>query len=162
VPAVHLFTGAHADYHKPSDTPEKVNYDGLRRVADLVDALARKIADAPERMKFVKVEGAAPIVSGAPRKGATPYLGLMPDYGHDGPGVKLAGVSPGSPADKAGFKENDVILKIQDRECADVKAYSAEFFKLKPGDEIALTYERAGKLDTVKVKIAAKEARSDE
>ena len=161
VPAVHLFTGAHADYHKPSDTADKVNYDGLRRVAGLVETLARRIADAPERMKFVKVQGAAPIVSGA-RKGATPYLGLMPDYGHDGPGVKLAGVSPGSPADKAGFRENDVILQVDGRECADVKAYSAEFFKMKPGDEIALTYERAGKRDTVKVKLAAKEARSDE
>ena len=76
--------------------------------------------------------------------------------------MKLAGVSPGSPADKAGFRENDVILQVDGRECADVKAYSAEFFKMKPGDEIALTYERAGKRDTVKVKLAAKEARSDE
>ncbi|HEX7898760.1 MAG TPA: M28 family peptidase [Planctomycetota bacterium] len=161
VPAVHLFTGAHADYHKPSDTAEKVNYDGLRRVAALVETLARRIADAPQRMKFVKVEGAAPL-PGGPRKGATPYLGLLPDYGHDGPGVKLAGVTPGSPADKAGFREDDVILQVDGRDCADVKAYSAEFFKMRPGDEIALTYERAGKRDTLKVKLAAKEARSDE
>ena len=161
VPAVHLFTGAHADYHKPSDTAEKVNFDGLRRVTDLVEILARRIADAPERMKFVKVEGAAPLTSG-PRKGATPYLGLMPDYGHDGPGVKLAGVAPGSPADRAGFKEGDVILQFDGRDCADVKVYSAEFFKRRPGEEIALTFERGGRRDTVKVKLAAKEARSDE
>jgi hypothetical protein len=161
IPAVHLFTGSHADYHKPSDTAEKLNYDGLRRIADLVETLARRIGDAPERMKFVKVEGAAPM-SPAPRKGATPYLGLMPDYGHDGPGVKLAGVAPGSPAEKAGLKENDVILQVDGRDCADVKVYSAEFFKKKPGDEMALTYERGGKRDTVKVKLASKEARSDE
>lgn len=161
IPAVHLFTGSHADYHKPSDTAEKLNYDGLRRIADLVETLARRIGDAPERMKFVKVEGAAPM-SPAPRKGATPYLGLMPDYGHDGPGVKLAGVAPGSPAEKAGLKENDVILQVDGRDCADVKVYSAEFFKKKPGDEMALTFERGGKRDVVKVKLASKEARSEE
>ncbi len=161
IPAIHLFTGAHADYHKPSDTADKVNFDGLRRVSDLVESLARRIADAPERMKFVKVEGAAPI-TGAPRKGATPYLGLMPDYGHDGPGVKLAGVAPGSPAEKAGLRENDVILQFDGRDCADVKAYSAEFFKRRPGEEVSLTYERGGKRDTVKVKLLAKEARSEE
>lgn len=161
IPAVHLFTGAHADWHQPSDTPDKLNYDGLSRVSLFVEQLGRRIADAPERVKFVKVEGAAPITA-TPRKGATPYLGLMPDYGHDGPGVKLAGVAPGSPAEKAGLRENDVILQFDGRDCADVKAYSAEFFKRSPGEEISLTFDRGGKRDVVKVKLLAKESRSEE
>ncbi len=55
IPAIHLFTGAHADYHKPGDTADKINYDGLRQVADLVENLARKVGDAPERMVYVKL-----------------------------------------------------------------------------------------------------------
>jgi hypothetical protein len=161
VPAVHLFTGAHADYHKPTDTAEKLNYDGLRRIADLVETLARRIADAPERMAFRKVAGAAPM-TGGPAAGRTPYLGLMPDYGHDGPGVKLAGVAPGSPAERAGLRENDLIVQVDGKDTADVKAYSAEFFKKKPGDEMALTVDRGGKREILKVKLVAKEARSDE
>src|SRR5262249_37585115 len=101
IPAVHLFTGAHPDYHKPGDTAEKLNYDGLRKVADLVETLARRIADAPERMTFVKPPPSASLPK--PGKGGTPYFGVMPDYGYDGKGVRLQGVAPGSPAEKAGL-----------------------------------------------------------
>jgi hypothetical protein len=159
VPAVHLFTGAHPDYHKPGDTADKVNYDGLRKVADLVETLARRIADAPEKMQFVKPPpSAAPPKAG---KGGTPYFGVMPDYGYDGKGVKLQGVAPGSPAEKAGLKEGDVLLSLNDKEFEDVKGYSAIFFALKPGDEVTLGFERGGKRATVKATLMAKN-RSDE
>jgi hypothetical protein len=159
IPAVHLFTGAHADYHKPGDTADKLNYDGMRQVADLVESLARRLGDAPERMKFVK----PPPQAQAPRagKGGTPYFGVMPDYGYDGKGVRLQGVAPGSPAEKAGLKEGDVLLSLNGRDFDDVKAYSAIFFGLKPGDDITLGYDRDGKKSTVKATLLAKN-RSDE
>lgn len=159
IPAVHLFTGAHADYHKAGDTADKLNYDGLRKVADLVETLARRIADAPEKMEFVKPEPSA----SAPRagKGGTPYFGVMPDYGYDGKGVKLQGVAPGSPAEKAGLKEGDVLLSLNDKDFEDVKGYSSIFFALKPGDEITLGFERDGKRKSVKATLLAKN-RSDE
>jgi hypothetical protein len=159
IPAVHLFTGAHPDYHKAGDTADKINYDGLRKVADLVETLARRIGDAPEKMDFVK----PPPSSALPRpgKGGTPYFGVMPDYGYDGKGVKLQGVAPGSPAEKAGLKEGDVLLSLNDKDFEDVKGYSSIFFALKPGDEITLGYERAGKRQTVKATLMVKN-RSDE
>jgi len=159
IPAVHLFTGAHADYHKPGDTADKVNFDGLRKVADLVETLARRVADAPERMAFVKPPPSAAVPRAG--KGGTPYFGVMPDYGFDGKGVKLAGVAPGSPAEKAGLKEGDLLLSINGKDFEDVKGYSAIFFGLKPGDEITLDVERNGKRSSLKATVSAKN-RSDE
>jgi hypothetical protein len=159
IPAVHLFTGSHLDYHKVGDTADKVNYDGLRSVADLVETLARRIADAPEKMAFVK----PPPSAAQPRagKGGTPYFGVIPDYGFDGKGLKLHGVAPGSPAEKAGLKENDILVSINGKDFEDVKGYSAIFFALKPGDEITLGLDRDGKRVTVKATLMAKN-RSDE
>jgi hypothetical protein len=159
IPAVHLFTGAHADYHKAGDTAEKLNYEGLRKVADLVETLARRIADAPEKMQFVKPPPSAALPRGG--KGGTPYFGVMPDYGFDGKGVKLQGVAPGSPAEKAGLKEGDLLYSLNGQEFEDVKGYSAIFFALKPGDEITLGYEREGKRKSVKASLMVKN-RSDE
>jgi len=160
IPAVHLFTGAHADYHKPGDTADKLNFDGMRRVADLVETLARRVADAPERMKFVKPAPSAEL----PRvgKGGIPYFGVMPDYGYDGKGVKLQGVSPGSPAEKAGLKEGDLLLTLNGMDFEDIKAYSAIFFGLKPGDEITLGYEREGKKSTAKARLLTKKMTTEE
>lgn len=159
IPAVHLFTGAHPDYHKPGDTADKINYEGLKKVADLVETLARRIADASERMVFVKPAPSAELPKAG--KGGTPYFGVMPDYGFDGKGVRLAGVAPGSPAEKAGLQEGDLLLSINEQEFEDVKGYSAIFFALKPGMELTLGYERGGKRKTVKATLQSKN-RSDE
>jgi len=159
IPAVHLFTGAHADYHKPGDTAEKLNYDGLRKVSALAETLARRIADAPEKMQFIKPPPSAALPKAG--KGGTPYFGVMPDYGYDGKGVKLQGVAPGSPAEKAGLREGDVLLSLNDKDFEDVKGYSAIFFALKPGDEITLGFERDGKRKSVKATLMTKN-RSDE
>jgi hypothetical protein len=159
VPSVHLFTGAHPDYHKPGDTADKVNYDGLRSVADVVETLARRIGDAPEKMQFIKPPPSASLPRAG--KGGTPYFGVMPDYGYDGKGVKLSGVAPGSPAEKAGLKENDVLVSLNGKDFEDVKGYSAIFFALRPGDEITVGVDRDGKRLSVKATLMAKN-RSDE
>ena len=159
VPSVHLFTGAHPDYHKPGDTADKINYDGLKSVADVVETLARRIADAPEKMQFIKPPPSASLPRAG--KGGTPYFGVMPDYGYDGKGVKLSGVAPGSPAEKAGLKEDDVLVSLNGKDFEDVKGYSSIFFALKPGDEITVGFDRDGKRLTVKAVLMAKN-RSDE
>jgi hypothetical protein len=143
IPSVHLFTGSHPDYHKPGDVAEKINFAGLKEIADLTETLVRRLADAPDRMAFVKPP-ATEEPAGRPRPGAMPYLGLMPDYSFEGKGVRLDGVSPGSPADRAGLREGDVIRMLNGKDVDDVKVYSAAFFQLKPGDELRLDVDRGG------------------
>ena len=76
-------------------------------------------------------------------------------------GVKLQGVAPGSPAEKAGLQEGDVLLSINDKDFEDVKGYSSIFFAMKPGDEITLGFERGGKRKTVKALLLSKNQPED-
>jgi serine protease Do len=75
--------------------------------------------------------------------------------------VRLAGVAPGSPAEKSGLKEGDVITKVDGKDCEEVKAYSALFFSKRPGQEMLLDYLRDGKPATLKVVLGVKRT-SDE
>ncbi len=159
VPSLHLFTGSHPDYHKPGDTADKIDYAGLGRVADFTEKLVRRIADAPDRIKYQKVE--MPAATGPARPGAQPYFGSMPDYGHEGKGVRLAGVAAGSPAEKAGLKEGDVIVALNDIDIADVNIYSQVLFARKPGEELRIAYERGGKRMAAKA-VLAERRKSDE
>jgi hypothetical protein len=160
VPSVHLFTGAHPDYHKPGDVAEKINYAGLARVTDLAETLVRRLADDPGRMVFVKPK-ADDTALPAPGPGGMPYLGLMPDYAFEGEGVRLDAVSPGSPAEKAGLKEGDVIRSVNGGAVDNVKSYSALFFRLKPGDKMKLEIDRDRAPMTVDVVVGSKR-RSEE
>ncbi|HXX95263.1 MAG TPA: PDZ domain-containing protein, partial [Planctomycetota bacterium] len=160
IPAVHLFTGSHADYHKPGDTADKVNFEGMGKVASLVDTLVRRIADG-DRIEFQK--GAVVPPPAVPAKGATPYFGSAPDYGFEGKGVRLAGVNPGSPAERAGLREGDVIVEFNGKPVEDVKSYSDRLYSCKPGDEITVTYERDGARTSAKAVLGSrKRAGQDE
>lgn len=163
IPAVHFFTGSHADYHKPGDTADKINYAGLGRIADLVETVARRVADAPERMKFQKVEMSVAAAPDQPApRGATPYFGSMPDYAWEGKGVRLSGVAPGSPAEKAGLKEGDVILKFNGQDIPDVNVYSKLLFSSRPGQTINVVYDRGGKQGTAEATLAMRRKASEE
>ncbi|MFM7137746.1 MAG: M20/M25/M40 family metallo-hydrolase, partial [Planctomycetota bacterium] len=84
IPVLHVFTGSHGDYHRPTDTAEKINYDGLTRLADLVTAVVRELATAPERPAYVEV--ASPQFA---RGGDRPYFGSIPDFGKPGGGYAI-------------------------------------------------------------------------
>ncbi|HLF95359.1 MAG TPA: M28 family peptidase [Planctomycetota bacterium] len=159
IPAVHFFTGSHADYHKPGDTADKINVEGMGKVATLVETLVRRTADG-ERMAFQK--GAVPAPQAVPAKGATPYFGSAPDYGFEGKGVRLAGVNPGSPAETAGLKEGDVIVEFNGKAVEDVKSYSDKLYSCKPGDQVTFAYEREGKRSTAKATLGARKKNNDE
>ena len=147
VPAVQVFTEPHVDYHRPSDTPEKLDGAGLVKVAAFVREGIQYLGDRPEMLTNT-IAGAKP---SAPAGGAAPpaagggrrvTIGTMPDFAFAGPGVKVAGVTPGSPADKAGLKEGDVLVKLNGETIPDLKGYSAMLRGLQPGQSVKLTYRR--------------------
>ena len=93
IPVLHFFTGQHPDYHKPSDTPDKINYEGIIRIVDFVERVARRLNDEPE-WEFTPTKDQDE--DSTPRFKVT--LGVIPDYLFDGKGMRIDGVSEGRPA----------------------------------------------------------------
>jgi S1-C subfamily serine protease len=141
-PVLFLFTGAHADYHRPSDTWDKVNAPGLRSVADFTARVISAVASTPAAPAYVKVEGTAPA---RPRGAYGAYFGVIPEFGErPTPGVAITGVRPGSPAARAGLRTGDVIVRFAD---VDVKTLEDLTFALRSrraGDRVALRFVRDG------------------
>ena len=111
IPVLHLFTGTHSDYHRPSDDWEKINVGGMRRVVDMLQEIVQSVIDAPQRPEFILVK--APAKEKA--EGARPYFGSLPEFGSELPGYSISGAAPGSPAEKGGLKGGDRIVKLADQ-----------------------------------------------
>jgi hypothetical protein len=159
LPVVFFFTGVHPDYHRPSDDTELINFRGMSRIADTGELLLLDLAKRPKRPEFVKIKNApAPVASASTRSSA--YLGSRPSYGDAGPGVKLDGVTEGSPAEKAGLKAGDVIIKFGDKAIETLNDYMAALQEKKPGDSVSIVVKRDGKEETLKA-ILGERARSN-
>ena len=143
-PVVFFFTGPHADYHRPSDTWDKVDADGLRTVTTIAYRVVRALADRDDRPTFVRVPGGPPR-AGTGATGYGPYFGAVPDFGESPhPGVRLGGVRPGSPADRAGLQAGDVIVRFAG---VTVRTLDDLVFALRsrrPGDAVEVSYVRDG------------------
>jgi hypothetical protein len=143
LPVLHLFTGAHSDYHKPSDTASQLNAAGMERVADIVTDLTLTTQTSP--LDYQKVAG--PPAAGDARSWNA-SLGTVPDYA--GPpqgakGVLLADVRPGGGADKAGMKRGDVLIKLGDFSLASVQDLMFVLMQAKPGETVTAVVLRDGK-----------------
>ncbi|MFO0947245.1 MAG: M20/M25/M40 family metallo-hydrolase [Planctomycetota bacterium] len=143
VPAVHFFTGTHPDYHRPSDDVDKINVEGMRRVADFAAKFIDRVIERPNRFEFVKSEESDPHAGmDLPAGGRKTYLGTVPDYGEEVEGVLLNDVKKDSPADKAGLKAGDVIVEIDGAPIKNVQGFTVILYQHKPGDSIEITVLR--------------------
>jgi C-terminal processing protease CtpA/Prc len=123
IPTLNAFTGSHEDYHLPSDTAEKIDYDHAAKIAKLMGLIARAVATSDTNPDYVTME--APKNQGT-RGGMRAYLGTIPDYAQgDTKGVKLSGVSPIGPAAKAGVKGGDVIVKLSGKDVLNIYDYTS-------------------------------------
>ncbi len=142
IPVLHFFTGPNLDYHRPTDTAEKVNVEGLVEVIDFASDLAIFLADREEPLTFVP-PGAAnakpQTSSGGPRKVS---LGTIPDFARESGGVLLSGVTPGSPAEKAGFQKGDVLVDLGGTPIDNLSDFTDALKGHQPGDEVAVTVKR--------------------
>jgi hypothetical protein len=147
IPSLSFFTGTHADYHKPSDTPDKIDYEDLDRVVGLAVAIVKRIEDTPEAPPFTKVE--QPLQQGAGRAGVRVFTGTIPDYSSDVKGLLLGGVVGGGPAEQAGLRKGDIIIEIAGQTIANIYDYTYALDILKIGEAAKVVYIRDGrKLET--------------
>lgn len=156
IPVLHFFTGIHADYHRATDTWEKLNLDGMVRITDLVMTTALSIADAEAPISFVGLPSRRPEPQANERGVDTTYFGSIPAYGSITDGVELAGISDGSPAALAGLRSGDVIVQFGDRKIRNIEDLTAALQAQKPGDEVAIVVLRAGDPVTLKATLRAR------
>ena len=143
LPVLNFFTGAHEDYHRPSDTPEKLDYAGTERITKFARNLLVDLAAAPERPDYARVERSEQ--PGGSRETLRAYLGTIPDYTTEIKGVKLSGVRGGSPAEKAGLQGGDVLVEFAGQKIANIYDYTYALDAVKIGQPVKLVVERNGK-----------------
>lgn len=147
IPVLHFFTGIHSDYHKPSDDYDKINYQGQKRILDFIAKLIFELDKAKGKPQFVKAE---PQQRSA--RGFRVTLGIVPDYSEEVQGMKVGDVRTGTPAEKAGIKPGDVIVKLGGREIKNIYDYTYALGDFNPGDEVEVVVLRGGEKLSFKVK----------
>jgi hypothetical protein len=154
VPAVQLFSGPHLDYHRPTDTADKIDPAGLFKVASVTKEVLEYLANRAEPLSSTLKPGAPAQSSSKSERKVN--LGTVPDFAYQGKGFRLSGVSPVSPAEAAGLREGDVIIKINGREVTGLKGFSDILKSLSPGDRISVTFLRDGRERTAETVVKGK------
>jgi aminopeptidase YwaD len=147
IPVLFLFTGTHNDYHKPTDTAEKINYDGLLHVVNYVSDIVRSIDQNPQRPTYT-VAKSSPIGG---RNGFNISLGTVPNYADSTDGLLLDGVRDNSPAAKAGVKAGDKVVKLAGKDVRNVMDYTYILGEMKAGEEYEIIVLRGGEKLTMKI-----------
>ena len=149
IPVLHFFTNTHGDYHRPSDDWDKIDGDGIQRIATLAADIAGTLAGAGDRVatnltKVAQERPAAPS-GGESSRGYGPYFGTIPDMTpSDDFGLRITGVREGSPAEKAGLQSGDVIVEFDGKPVGDIYAYTYALRDKKPGDAVKVVVDRNG------------------
>ena len=137
IPVQFFFTGSHPDYHKASDDADKINYEATAQIVTLAYQMMG-ITDSLPKLDFIKTT--------EPQMGRsskfTVSLGVIPDYGYSGTGMRIDGVSPGKLAEKLGLQAGDILLQLGDYKFVDVNSYMQTLSKFKKGDQTQLRIKR--------------------
>ena len=146
VPTLNLFTGTHPDYHKPSDTAEKLNYEGLARVARFAGLVARRVAASDPAPEFIQVERSSEAVPA--RSSMRAYTGTIPEYATEVEGLLLGGVMAGGPAEKAGLRKGDVIVEFAGAPVLNIYDYMNALEAARIGEPLTVVFLRGGERRT--------------
>jgi hypothetical protein len=151
VPTLFFFSGLHSDYHKPSDTWDKIDAPDAAQLLAMVADITDDLRDEPGRPNFVKVtppahgEGAVGPVSGTAGAGYGPWFGSIPDFGEGTTGVKFADITAGSPAAAAGFKAGDIMVEFDGKKIDNLYDFTYALRAKQPGDKVLVKVLRDGK-----------------
>lgn len=158
VPVLFVFSGLHGDYHKPSDTWDKIDGPASVEMLKLVSDIVTKLASESVRPAFIKAPEnkdphSGPVSSGS-GGGYGPYFGSIPDFAEPPKGVRFADVREGSPAAQAGLKPGDILIHFGDKEIGNLYDFTYALRAYKVGDEVEVRVLRGGQTVTAKVKLA--------
>jgi len=143
VPVLFIFSGLHTDYHKPSDTADKINASGAVRILSLVYLTLEKLATDEGRLKYVEVQQRSQPRGGG-GDGYGPYFGSVPDFRDDLKGVLFADVQNNSPAAKAGLKPGDLLIQFDGKPIENLYDFTYALRSKKPGDMVEVIVKRNG------------------
>jgi aminopeptidase YwaD len=142
IPVLFFFTGLHADYHRPTDDYDKINYTGELNIVKYIYSLIEKENKEKQKLAFTKTRETQ--TSTSARFSVT--MGIMPDYTYAGTGVRVDGVSDGRPAQKAGLLTGDVIMQLGDFQTSSLQNYMQALGKFKKGDSTVVKIKRGNNL----------------
>jgi hypothetical protein len=152
IPAVQLFSGPNEDYHRPTDTYDKIDGKGLIKVATVAKEVVVYLGERDEPFEYT---GKAPSATKAPaakaNTGRRAATGSIPDFSFSGEGVKLGSVIKDSPAEKAGLLKGDIITAFDGKKVSNLRAYSEVLKKYQPGDVVEMTILREGEEKVVSI-----------
>ncbi len=152
IPVLFFFSGLHSDYHKPSDTWDKINSQSAAQLVDVVGRTALQLDSASDRPAFIAVVEDKPLAGGS-GGGYGPYFGSIPDFGQVENGVKFSDVKPASPAEKAGLKAGDILVQFGDKPIKNLYDFTDALRRSKVGDVVDVTVMRDGKPVKASVKL---------
>ena len=148
IPVLHLFTGTHEDYHRPSDDWQLINSNGVDRVVALTTGIIEQLADGGSNsVTLTPIQQPAPSQTSSPSSSSTSgygpaYLGTIPDMTPNDRGLRLTGVREGSPADQGGLRAGDVVVEFDGTAIGDIYAYTYALQAKNPGDEVIIIVRR--------------------
>ena len=158
IPVLHFFTDLHEDYHRATDDAPLVSAAGMARVVDFAERIVRAIADRPAPLTYQR--SAAPVASGPSSNSNRVYLGTIPDMAAgDSSGLRITGVTPGSPGDSAGLRAGDVVVELAGKPVTDLYSYTAALYANEPGDVVRIVVLRDGQRVTLEATLAARSSR---
>ena len=147
IPALHFFSGAHSDYHKPTDDWEKINTEGMKIIGNYILGIIYQLNDKG-KIAFTKTKDD----SQSNKVTFKVTMGVVPDYAYEGEGMKIDGVTDGKPAAIAGILAGDVIIKMGEEKIKDIYAYMGALGKFKKGDIVKVMVIRSGVNKVIEVK----------
>jgi hypothetical protein len=155
IPVLFFFSGLHSDYHKPSDTWDKIDAPDAARLLDFIAVVIDRLDSAIDRPKFMVVAADNPHsgVTGNGGGGYGPWFGSIPDFGQSENGVRFSDVQPGSPAAKAGLKAGDVLVDFSGKTIRNLYDFTDALRASKVGEVVNVTVLRDGKPLKASVKL---------
>jgi len=145
IPVLFFFSGLHTDYHKPSDTAEKINAGGAMEVLSLVYGVMHRLSGDPMKVPYTESKEALPQPATPRSAGYGPYFGSVPDFRDDLKGVLFSAVQNNSPAAKAGLKPGDLLVEFDGKPIQNLQDYAYALRAKQPGDRVQVVVKRNGR-----------------